>query len=575
MVYIALRASCKARFCPCSHWNHRRATDMTMQRKDCLLSGALASIVLATGLLFLPAWAQPSIYGPAHQTEIEQLLRRGWQLEMEGRWGEAVGHYEEAVRQFPGDRGLEERFQHARLHYELGRRYRDKSFCNLVSQLSFSQALDVLGDVLRKIQVHYVESPHWKALVEDGTHALNVALSEPAFLQRHCPGADPRRVAEFRGRLRRTLGPMLIQSPADVRSAVELASRLAQTEMGVRPAAVVMEFVCGMIGALDIYSAYLTPDQLAEVYSQIEGSFVGLGVELKADQGSLLIVRVIPGSPAEAAGIRAGDRITAVDGIATSELTTDQAADLLQGRIGTVAELEVVTPPGTPRAVRVRRRHIDVPSVEGSRIIDPDAGVAYFKITCFQKTTTRDVDAALWSLYRHGMRSLVIDLRGNPGGLLNAAVEVADRFVSRGLIVSTRGRAVQEDVSYVAHASGTWRVPLVVMIDQDSASAAEIFAGAIRDHRRGTIVGTRSYGKGSVQGIFPLETTGAGVRLTTARFYSPRGRTYCRVGVQPDLVVHQVARPTEDGAFRTVSAPEYDPALTAAVQAARRLASHN
>ncbi len=120
------------------------------------------------------------------------------------------------------------------------------------------------------------------------------------------------------------------------------------------------------------------------------------------------------------------------------------------------------------------------------------------------------------------MKSLVIDLRGNPGGLLVSAVEVVDRFVDHGVIVSTRGRSAQEDFTYSAHEQGKWRMPLVVMIDQDSASAAEIFAGAIRDHHRGTIVGVRSFGKGSVQGIFPLEDSNAGVRLTTAKFYSPK-----------------------------------------------------
>lgn len=128
--------------------------------------------------------------------------------------------------------------------------------------------------------------------------------------------------------------------------------------------------------------------------------------------------------------------------------------------------------------------------------------MGYFRLNCFQKTTSRDIDAALWKLHRDGMKSLVMDLRGNPGGLLTAAVEVVDKLVEDGVIVTTRGRSSLEDYSYTAHKAGTWRVPLVVLIDGDSASASEIFAGAIRDHRRGTIVGQRSYGKGSVQGIF-------------------------------------------------------------------------
>jgi carboxyl-terminal processing protease len=133
------------------------------------------------------------------------------------------------------------------------------------------------------------------------------------------------------------------------------------------------------------------------------------------------------------------------------------------------------------RKLRVQRRLVDVPSVQDSKILDTQFGVAYMKLTSFQKTTSRDVDAALWSLHRQGMRSLIIDVRGNPGGLLNASVEVADKFLTSGVIVSTRGRSTREDFDYQAHDAGTWRVPLVVLIDGDSASASEIFAGAVHD----------------------------------------------------------------------------------------------
>ena len=158
-----------------------------------------------------------------------------------------------------------------------------------------------------------------------------------------------------------------------------------------------------------------------------------------------------------------------------------------------------------------------------------------------------------------------MDLRGNPGGLLITAVEVADKFIDSGIIVTTRGRTPQEDLSYSAHAAGTWSVPLIVLIDENSASAAEIFAGAIRDYQRGTIIGTRSYGKGSVQGIFPLSSYEAGVRLTTVRFYSPLNQPYSNVGVEPDLTVHRVAK-VADGA-EPAGQDEY---LDAALQVARR-----
>jgi carboxyl-terminal processing protease len=268
---------------------------------------------------------------------------------------------------------------------------------------------------------------------------------------------------------------------------------------------------------------------------------VGLGVELKADNGALLIVRVIPNSPAQKAGIRANDRITAVDGQQTSALSTDEAASLLTGVEGSTVRVTVVSPGMAPRDLTARRASVEVPSLENVKIVDPVTGVAYVRIPAFQKTTAADLENALWDLHKQGMRSLIIDLRGNPGGLLTASVEVADKFIADGGIVSTKGRSEPENFSYRAHRPGTWRVPLVVLIDGDSASASEIFAGAIKDSGRGKVVGTRSYGKGSVQGIFPLGKTGAGARLTTAKFYSPLGHAISNVGITPDIDVKQLA----------------------------------
>ena len=199
------------------------------------------------------------------------------------------------------------------------------------------------------------------------------------------------------------------------------------------------------------------------------------------------------------------------------------------------------------QSMRLERRRIEIPSVEDIEIIDSEAGVGYIRLTNFQKTTPRDFDKALWQLHRQGMSSLIVDVRGNPGGLLQASVDVADRFVNDGVIVSTRGRNPMEDYVHRANVASTWRMPLIVLIDQNSASASEIFAAAIRDHGRGVTVGEKSYGKGSVQGIFPLNISGGGIRLTTAKFYSPKGNAISEVGVRADVLVHEVARASGGG----------------------------
>lgn len=500
--------------------------------------------------------------------DLAEVLRAGQQMEMERRWSEALSHYEEAIRRFPDDRTLESHFASARLHYDLGRRYADQSFREKIRALSFREALDVYSEVLLKIQAHYVEAPKWKGLVEHGLLAMDVALSEKAFLADLPASVDAARAAAYRQEVRSTLGPRPIGTRNDARDAVAWAAQLAQSRLGISPSAVVLEYMCGATNALDVYSAYLTPDQLSEVYSQIEGNFVGLGIELKAEAGTLLIVRVIPGSPAQKGGILDGDHILSVDGHATDNITTEAAADLLQGLEGSVAELNVVTPGQSPRLLRIRRERVEVPSVERASIVPNTGGVAYLKLTCFQKTTSKDMDDALWALHRQGMRSLIVDVRGNPGGLLVSAVDVVDKFVGSGVVVSTHGRSAQEDFVYQAQAPNTWRVPLVVLIDGDSASAAEIFAGAIRDHQRGTIVGERSYGKGSVQGIFPLNSTSAGVRLTTAKFYSPTGKPYNRVGVEPNVVAQRAARPV-DGIVLTAQTD--DTMFSSAVDIAKKM----
>jgi carboxyl-terminal processing protease len=243
------------------------------------------------------------------------------------------------------------------------------------------------------------------------------------------------------------------------------------------------------------------------------------------------------------AGMLTGERIVGINGQSIREMSTDEAADLLKGEQGSYVEVTLLTATGQTRRMQVRRDRVEVPSVEQVQMLDAQDGVGYFRISSFQKTTSRDVDAALWKLHREGMRSLVVDVRGNPGGLLNEAVEVADRFVAEGTIVATHGRSARENYDYKAHRVGTWRVPLVVLIDGDSASASEIFAGAIRDHRRGTVVGDRSYGKGSVQGIFPLRAMRGGVRLTTAKFFSPSGRAISKGGVEPDVAVRTTLKP--------------------------------
>ena len=555
---------------------------------------------MATPLATPSATESVAIPADALPASTDLAVEKGLELESLGRWADAAAHYEQALRETPGDRRLEWRFDVARLHTCLERRYADASFVETLRKVDARSSLDLHAELLSKIESHYVVSPPWTKLSRRGAHAMLVAARDPLFQKQHGVRPTDAQIEALRQELNDRL--LAIGEVRNAREALRIAadlSSLGENRIGAPASAWTMEFVSAAAGGLDTYSAFLTPGQLRDVYSQIEGNFVGLGVELKADNGALLIVRVIPGSPAERSGMKPGDRITAVDGQQTAALSTDEAASLLTGEEGSFAFVTVVSKDtnavatddlaylaakpvdgaaaaSQPRTVRVRREHVEVPSIEDSRICDRDYGVAYMRIPVFQKSTSRDVETALWDLHRQGMRTLVIDLRGNPGGLLTSAVELVDKFVAQGNIVSTRGRSDGEDFDYRAHQAGTWRVPLVVLIDGDSASASEIFAAAIRDSRRGTIVGDRSFGKGSVQGIFPMAHSGAGIRLTTAKFYSPLGKAISDVGVSPDVPVQALAggegAVSRIAAYRggAAEAPATDAALVRAVEVARQ-----
>lgn len=536
---------------------------------------SIAWMVAVAALWFAPAGRlhgqTPAIPAVASEAVVDPvaILERGRELERDRRWAEALNHYEQAVRNNPSHRELTDRLSLAKAHFDVERRYADARFVQTLESTRLRESLDAYGEVLSKIQSHFVQPPQWHDLIRHGTFHWEVALTEPLFLRRHVPRMTADQINACRREIRQITDTRVPRNRTEARDLVGWVARLAEERLGLPPAATLCEFVCGAMNCLDDYSGYLTPSQLEEVFSQIEGNFVGLGVELKADGQGLMIVSVIRNSPADKGGLRSGDRIVAVDGQSTAGKSTDVAADMLKGVDGSVVVVDVMDGDAMLRSVRMVRERVDVPSVDEVRMVDPAAGIGYFKLTSFQKTTSRDVDAALWSLHERGLRHLIVDVRGNPGGLLTAAVEVADKFVEEGLIVMTRGRSPNEDNDFQAQRKGTWRVPLTVLIDGDSASASEIFAGAIRDHRRGRIVGVRSYGKGSVQGIFPLTSSAAGVRLTTAKFFSPSGQEINKKGVTPDIVVRAVAKPLEGVSPVSVSDQQSDAILNAALAAIR------
>lgn len=331
----------------------------------------------------------------------------------------------------------------------------------------------------------------------------------------------------------------------------------------------------GLVSGLDPHSAFFPPGRYRRLRQDTEGAFGGVGLTLgpgvtderdPRSQPWPFVDDVVPGSPADRAGVRAEDRIVAVDGQATTEggKETRDAGQWelrLRGASGTRV-LVTVRRDGwsTPRTFSLVREQVTMPSVE-HLVVMPEVG--YLAIRRFQEATTDDVVAALGRLRgRGGLGVLVLDLRGNPGGLLDQAIHVADLFLDAGTIATIRGRrgSIEEQV---AHAPGTWSgFPIICLVDQQSASAAEILAGALQDHRRAVMVGLPTYGKGSVQTFFDLED-GSGLKLTTARYYTPAGRSLEGTGITPDIVVDAFAAEEVVAGGGAAARPPGVPAATA------------
>jgi len=299
----------------------------------------------------------------------------------------------------------------------------------------------------------------------------------------------------------------------------------------------------GMVGTLDSHSSYMPPDIYKESQIDTKGEFGGLGLQVGAKEGKVVVIAPIEGTPADRAGILAGDTIIKVDDhVLEKEVGLMDAVHRMRGPKGSKVRLTVERENvKTPLTFEMIRETIIVQSVK-SKVLDGDIG--YARITQFQEQTARDLAVALAKLKVANVHSLILDLRNNPGGLLNSSVEVSEQFLEDGkLVVSVKSRDGKKD-EYIGHGGGFWKdVPMVVMVNKGSASASEIVSGAMQDWGRAVVLGAQSFGKGSVQTILPL-SDGSALRLTTAKYYTPKGRSIHGQGITPDIIV-KLEQPTE------------------------------
>jgi len=296
----------------------------------------------------------------------------------------------------------------------------------------------------------------------------------------------------------------------------------------------------GMLAGLDPHSAYLDPEAFKGLQEGTTGEFGGVGIEVAVEDGTIRVISPVDDTPAARAGIKPGDLILRIDDTPTKDLTLIDAVKLLRGAPGSAVQLTLGRS-GVDRPIEVtlERAIIRAQSVR-SEMLEP--GFAYVRVSNFQNHTGEDLRRTLTELQQSpaGVKGLILDLRNNPGGVLNAAVEVSDHFLERGRIVYTDGRVADTTLQFDAQPGDLLRgAPVVVLINAGSASASEIVAGALQDHRRALIMGSQSFGKGSVQTILPMQSQSA-LKLTTARYYTPSGRSIQAQGIVPDIVLEEL-----------------------------------
>ncbi|MCE2950883.1 MAG: S41 family peptidase [Alphaproteobacteria bacterium] len=313
----------------------------------------------------------------------------------------------------------------------------------------------------------------------------------------------------------------------------------------------------GMLSSLDRYSTYLPPKKYQEIRKQAHGEYGGVGLEIAYEEGALRVVSAIEDTPAQKAGITSGDLITAIDAKPVYEMSLYEAGEHLRGEPHSHVTLSIRRRQEPPFDIRLKRERIRVASVKG----ELKGNVGYMRLTTFNEHTTDNLQELITSLKQRAGKNLagfVLDVRNNPGGLFDQAVSVCELFLDKGEIVSIRGRDPKKDLSFFAQGQDeTEGAPLVVLINEGSASASEIVAGALQDHKRAVIVGVKSFGKASVQSVIPM-TNGAAIKMTTAYYYTPSGKSIQKTGIIPDIKIEQsapakadVAQPTKQKTEKT------------------------
>lgn len=509
----------------------------------------------------------------AQALDSEELIKQAVQCEKQGDWREACCLYDEVLHRGRrrDDTRLRQSYQRCLRRYRIVQRHQDEIYRAALDHLTASQALDLYVHVLETIGRVYTDrhksSP--SALFASGLEELLLAFDEPLFIRERFQGVAKEKLLTLRKKLA-DWRKSKIAKCSEAREQVAAIGRLVQQICsGARPnlsTVIALEFLSGACNALDEYTFFLTPGRYRDVQTALHGRLVSIGVDLETLDGQLAIRRVYPNSPANNAHLYSGDRIVRINGQSTREMTAERAAELLRGKSGTPVRLEIIpfdSLDSKATFVELKRAPVTVPSVEyemdpqsiefeledGMKIVFP---IGKITINYFQESTLQEVKDALATLQALGMKVLILDLRHNPGGLFKSAVEVAELFLPEGIIVVAQSHVPFKDrklggiIRVESRDAGptdrpdALLAPMVVLIDGETASAAEVLAGALKDNGRARLIGQTTFGKGTLQCIIPLdkpyfEHMPAGIRITVAKLLSPHWQPYSGKGIQPSF----------------------------------------
>ncbi len=425
--------------------------------------------------------------------------------------------------------------------------------------------MDMLLDALEETRSNYYRDIGYQQLTLGGLKGLQTLATTPGLEKAFPSIADKRRRDAFLNAVDLSLNEVAKANPSNehilLRATLMNLQVINRETLQLPDEVLVSEFADGAFGDLDQFTGMIWPASLEEFQRTTQGEFSGVGIQIQTDdEGNLKVISPLEDTPAYKLGIEAGDIIARINGKNARNISIDQAVKNITGPQGTTVTLTIRKTDGTMKDFTIRREQIKVASVKGWQhlpgggwdfFVDQQQKIAYVRLTNFTRTSDEELRRVLVDTRKQGVRGMILDLRDNPGGLLTAATDVADRFLDAGTIVSTRGERgnVPEQPPIDARASyDDAAVPLVVLVNQFSASASEIVSGALQDHKRALVVGERTFGKGSVQMLFPLAKRTAALKLTTSHYYLPSGRCIHREenastwGVDPDLIVEMTPK---------------------------------